>query len=329
MLNWLFVAVFLAFLASLATHYLFGGLRVSTAKARRLTRSARIQLAVLAGTFILLKAVAYWFDRYSLLSSSRKEPTFAGAGYTDINAVLPAKLVLLAIAVICAAAFFAVIFLRDLRIPAMAAALLVLSSILVGGVWPLLWSSSRCVPNAADVERPYIERNIAATRQAYRIDRDVVDYRDYPGVGTKSPRDVAADVTTIANARLLDPNVLSRTFTQQQQLKNFYSFPAVLDLDRYRIDGELRDYIVGARELSPSQSHRQSDGLDQPAHGVHPRQRFRRRSGEPRERRGPRCRKLLRQQQWLPHLHGQRHRVCRVPISRSSRSINHASTTAR
>ena len=79
----------------------------------------------------------------------------------------------------------------------------------------------------------------------------MVEYRDYPGVGTKSPRDVPADVTTIANARLLDPNVLSRTFTQQQQLKNFYSFPGVLDIDRYQIDGELSDYIVGARELSP------------------------------------------------------------------------------
>ena len=250
-LNWLFVAVFLAFLASLATHYLFGGLRVSTRKGM-FTRSARIQLAVLAGIFILLKAVAYWFDRYWLLSSSRKEPTFTGAGYTDIHATLPAKLVMLAIAVLCAVSFFAMIVLRDMRIPAMATALLVLSSIVVGGAWPLLMEQFSVRPNAADVERPYIERNIAATRQAYRIGSDVVEYVDYPGVGTRSPRDVPADVTTIANARLLDPNVLSRTYTQQQQLKNFYSFPERLDLDRYYLDGELRDYAVGARELSPS-----------------------------------------------------------------------------
>ena len=252
-LNWLFVAMFLAFLASLATHYLCGGLRVSTAKGKGMfTRSARIQLSILAGILILLKAVAYWFDRYWLLSSSRKEPTFTGAGYTDIHATLPAKLVMLAIAVLCAVSFFAMIVLRDMRIPAMATALLVLSSIVVGGAWPLLMEQFSVRPNAADVERPYIERNIAATRQAYRIGSDVVDYVDYPGVGTRSPRDVPADVTTIANARLLDPNVLSRTFTQQQQLKNFYSFPQRLDLDRYYLDGELRDYVVGARELSPS-----------------------------------------------------------------------------
>ena len=250
-LNWLFVAVCLAFVASLATHYLFGGLRLTTGKGM-LTQAARVQLAVLAGTLILLKAVAYWFDRYELLLGNRKEPTFTGAGYTDIHAALPAKLVLLAIAVLCAVAFFAAIFLHDMRIPAMATALLVLSAILVGGMWPLLMEQFSVRPNAADVERPYIQRNIDATRQAFRLGSDWVEYRDYPGVGTKPPRDVPADLTTIANVRLLDPNVLSRTFTQQQQLKNFYNFPDKLDLDRYRIDGELRDYVVGVRELSPN-----------------------------------------------------------------------------
>ncbi|MFC7448923.1 UPF0182 family protein [Rhodococcus daqingensis] len=249
-LNWMFVAIVLAFLASLTTHYLFGGVRVAGSKPG-LTRSARIQLAVLAGTFALLKAVAYWLDRYSLLSSGRKEPTFTGAGYTDINAVLPAKFIMFAIALLCAGAFFAAIVRRDLRVPALAAALLVLSSILVGAVWPLAMEQFSVRPNAADVERPYIQRNIEATRQAYGIGGDRVEYRDYPGVGTVSPRDVPADVTTIANARLLDPNVLSRTFTQQQQLKNFYGFPPTLDLDRYEIDGELRDFVVAARELSP------------------------------------------------------------------------------
>ncbi|MGW5153774.1 UPF0182 family protein, partial [Rhodococcus koreensis] len=216
------------------------------------SRPARIQLAVLAGTFIALKAASYWLDRYSLLWSGRKEPTFTGAGYTDINAVLPARLIMVAIAVLCAAAFFAAIAVRDLRIPAMATVLLVLSAIVVGGIYPALIEQFSVRPNAADRESPYIERNIAATRQAYGIGPDRVDYLDYPGVGTRPPRDIPADVTTIANARLLDPTVLSRTFTQQQQLKNFYGFPEHLDIDRYTIDGRLADYIVAARELSPN-----------------------------------------------------------------------------
>ncbi|MGV0785301.1 UPF0182 family protein [Mycolicibacterium sp. XJ2] len=249
-LNWLFVAACLALVANLLTHYLFGGLRPGS-RDGVLTSPARAQLAVLAGALIVLKAVAYWFDRYDLLTASRKEPIFRGAGYTDIHAVLPARLVLLAIAVLCAVSFFAAIFLRDMRIPAMSAALLVLSSMMVGGGWPLLMEQFSVRPNAADVERPYIQRNIDATRQAYRLDGDRIEYRRYPGVGTKNPREVAADVTTIANVRLLDPNVLSRTFTQQQQLKNFYSFADELDIDRYRIEGELQDYVVGVRELSP------------------------------------------------------------------------------
>ncbi|MGV9541828.1 UPF0182 family protein [Nocardia beijingensis] len=249
--NWLFIAVVLAFLANLATHYLLGGLRLS-GKAGGLTRAARVQLAILAGAFILLKAVAYWLDRYSLLSSDSKEPTFAGPGYTDINAVLPARLILFAIALICAVAVFAAIVVRDLRIPAMAAALLLLSSILVGAVWPLAVEQFSVRPNAADMERVYIQRNIAATRQAYGIGGDRVEYQPYSGVGSKPPPEVPADVTTLADVRLLDPNVLSRTFTQQQQLKNFYSFPPHLDLDRYRVGGQLRDYVVAARELTPS-----------------------------------------------------------------------------
>lgn len=250
-LDWLFVIVVLAFLANLLTHYIFGGIRLAN-RDGAFTRAARIQLAILAGTFILLKAVAYWFDRYELLSGSRKEPTFSGAAYTDINAVLPAKLILLAIAVICALAFFSAIFLRDLRIPALATALLVLSSILIGAVWPMIVEQFSVRPNAAERERTYIERNIEATRDAYGITDDTVDYQDYSGLGTASPSSVPADRTTIANTRLLDPNVLSRTFTQQQQLKNFYGFPATLDVDRYTINDQLQDYIVAARELSPS-----------------------------------------------------------------------------
>ncbi|MCW0191398.1 MAG: UPF0182 family protein, partial [Rhodococcus sp.] len=156
-LNWLFIVVFLALLANLCAHYLFGGIRLQLKDGLpAITRPARIQVAILLGTFIALKAVAYWFDRYSLLWSGRKEPTFTGAGFTDINAVLPARLIMVAIAVVCAAAFFAAIFLRDIRIPAMAAALLVLSSILVGGIWPALVEQFSVRPNAADRERVYI-----------------------------------------------------------------------------------------------------------------------------------------------------------------------------
>jgi len=134
-LGYLFAATFIAFIASLVTHYLFGGIRLS-GRTGALSRSARIQLISLVGLLMLLKAVAYWFDRYSLLSHSRSGKPFTGAGYTDINAVLPAKLILMAIAVICAVAVFSAIVLRDLRIPAIGVVLLLLSSLIVGAGWP-------------------------------------------------------------------------------------------------------------------------------------------------------------------------------------------------
>ncbi|MFI6868843.1 UPF0182 family protein [Nocardia sp. NPDC050406] len=264
-LNWLFVAVVIAFIANLVTHYIFGGLRLA-GREGTLSTAARVQLAVLAGIFVLLKAVAYWFDRYALLSSARKDPTFTGGSYTDINAVLPAKLILLSIAVICAVAFFAGIVLKDLRVPAMAAALLVLSSVLVGAVWPLLVEQFSVRPNAATKEASYIERNIAATRQAYGITDDKVEYVDYKGVAqnasgaSMSP----ADKQTVQNIRLLDPNLMQATFIQRnQQLQNFYGFPDPLDVDRYEVNGKVQDFIIAARELQPQNlSGNQTDWIN-------------------------------------------------------------------
>src|SRR5277367_4948882 len=156
-LSFLFVALFLAFVANLFSHYIFGGIRLS-GRTGALSRSARIQLISLVGTLVLLKAAAYWLDRY--------EKPFTGAGYTDINAVLPAKLILLAIALICAAAVFSALVLRDLRIPAIGLVLLLLSSLIIGAGWPLIVEQISVKPNAAQKEREYISRSITATRQA-------------------------------------------------------------------------------------------------------------------------------------------------------------------
>ena len=185
-LSFLFVATFLALIANLLGHYLFGGIRLS-GRTGALSRSARIQLVSLVGTLVLLKAVAYWLDRYELLSHTRGGKPFTGAGYTDINAVLPAKLILLAIALICAVAVFSAVVLRDLRIPAIGVVLLLLSSLIVGAGWPLIVEQISVKPNAAQKESEYISRSITATRQAYGLTDDVVTYRDYSGDGRPPP----------------------------------------------------------------------------------------------------------------------------------------------
>ena len=250
-LTYLLVAVFLALLANMLSHYLFGGIRLS-GRTGAVSRAARIQLVSLVGVLVLLKAAAYWLDRYELLSHTRGGKPFTGAGYTDINAVLPAKLILLAIALICAAAVFSAIVLRDLRIPAIGLVLLLLSSLIVGAGWPLIVEQISVKPNAAQKESEYIGRSIAATRQAYGLTSEVVSYRNYSGDARATAQQVAADRATTSNIRLLDPTIVSPAFTQFQQGKNFYYFPDQLSIDRYLDrNGDLRDYVVAARELNP------------------------------------------------------------------------------
>ena len=203
---------------------------------------------------MLLKAVQYWYDRYDLLFSNRGG-TFTGASYTDINAVLPAKIILMCIAVICAVGFVVGAFTRSIKLPAIALALLVLSSVLIGGVWPLVLQQVVVNPNGINREPEFIARNIDATRAAYNIQDDQINYIDYPGQLAGDPQDIISDQNTLPNARLLDPNVLSPTFTQQQQLRNFYGFPDQLAMDRYTVNGKTQDYVVAVRELN-------ADGLN-------------------------------------------------------------------
>jgi uncharacterized membrane protein (UPF0182 family) len=247
-LDWMFVAVAIAFVVSLITHYIFGGIRL-TGRAGQVSSAARAQLAILAGVFVLLKAAAYYLDRYELLFSNRS-PLFTGATYTDLNAVMPAKLILLFISIICAAAFFAAVFRRNLQLPAIATVLLVLSSVLIGAAWPQVLQQFSVAPNAQQREALSIERNIKATRDAFGLNN--INEIPYSGQSTATPAEVRAETATMSNIRLLDPAKIERTFTQRQQLRAFYGFPSQLDIDRYEVNGQLQDFVVAVRELDTS-----------------------------------------------------------------------------
>jgi uncharacterized membrane protein (UPF0182 family) len=246
LLGWAFAAVSLCLAGALVTHYLFGGLRLA-GRGAQFSRPARVQIAVLGGIFLTLKAVAYFFDRYELLFS-RRNPLFTGASYTDITAVLPARTVLMCAALFCAATFFAGALLRNLQLPMIATGLLVLSSLLIGGAWPAIVEQFVVRPNANEREALPIQHNITATRDAYHITDQQVQYIPYPG-RTATPAEVAADTATIGNIRLLDPSVLSPTFTQLQQRENFYGFANPLAVDRYTVKGKTQAYLVAVREL--------------------------------------------------------------------------------
>jgi uncharacterized membrane protein (UPF0182 family) len=251
-----FAIVVLALIGSLVTHYVFGGLRLQT-PGQKLTPAARVQLSVLLGLFVALKAVAYWLDRYGLVYSDRGE-VFTGASYTDVNALLVPKTILVFVAAVCAIAFFANIVVRNFLLPAAALVLLLLSSLVIGVAYPAIVQQFVVKPSANEKEEPYIKRAIASTRDAYGLTTKTdVSYIEYAQNTTGNEVDTGAaladlrnDTQTIPNARLLDPNVLSATFTARQQIRNVYGFPKKLDIDRYTIDGKTRDYVVAARELN-------------------------------------------------------------------------------
>ena len=254
LLSFGFAIVLLALIGSLLTHYVFGGLRLQT-PGQKLTGAAMVQLSVLLGLFVGLKAVAYWFDRYGLVYSDRGE-LFSGASYTDVNALLPAKTILVFAAAFCAVAFLANVVVRNFRLPAAALVLLLLSSLVIGVAYPAIVQQFVVRPSANEREAAYIERAITSTREAYGLTDEDVDYIDYAQETTGDDVDtdaalaeLRADDATIPNARLLDPNVLAGTFTARQQIRNVYGFPEKLDIDRYTIDGETRDYVVAVREL--------------------------------------------------------------------------------
>jgi hypothetical protein len=245
LISWGISTAILAILASAAVHYLYGGIRLQVPQDRT-TVAARVQLSVLLGAFVLLKAVAYWFDRYALaLKESR---LITGLTYTDVNAVLPAKAILSGIAIICALLFFANIVRRSWVLPAAGTALLVASSVLIAGLYPGAIQQFQVKPSESSKEEPFIQRNIEATRAAYGIAD--VKVTDYQATVAASSGQLADDAATIANIRLMDPNVLSATFRQLQQIRPYYSFPESLDVDRYTVNGVKRDVVVAVRELN-------------------------------------------------------------------------------
>ena len=244
-IGWGISTLVLATLASAFIHYMYGGIR-TTVQTDRTTVAARVQISILLGLIVLLKAVAYWFDRYALALKEGK--LINGLTYTDVNATLPAKAILAAIAVICALLFFANIVRRSWLLPAAGTALLVVSSVLIAGIYPGAIQQFQVKPSESSKEAPYIQRNIDATRTAYDLTN--VSVQDYNATLSTSAGQLTKDAATIANIRLMDPNVLSATFRQLQQIKPYYTFPESLDIDHYAVNGVSRDAVVAVRELN-------------------------------------------------------------------------------
>ncbi|RLK49110.1 UPF0182 family protein [Microbacterium telephonicum] len=228
--------------------YLYGAVRIGQ-RELRISKSARIQLAVIAGMYLLVQAVSLWLDRYRTLVEKGERIT--GAGYTDVHAIIPGLTILSIAAAIVALLFFVTAIIGRWRFPLIATGLLIISSLLLGVAYPWFVNQFQVVPNQESYESEYYQRNIDATKAAYGIDG--LEKEDFEAVTDVEPGQLRADADTTASIRIMDPAIIPPTVRQLEQYRSYYKFPATLDVDRYELDGQSQDTVVAVRELNLDQ----------------------------------------------------------------------------
>ncbi len=256
--NWTFTALVVVLIITAAAHYLNGGIRMN-APVQRVTPQVKAHLSLLLAGLALVKAVDYWYQRYSLNFSRRG--VVDGASYTDVNAQLPAIKLLILISLAAALLLIVNIFRRGWVLPVVAVGLWAFVAIVMGNIYPAIYQRLVVEPNELARETEFIERNIDATRLAYGFDtvdpdgnrlelaseRFLFDPDNTPDITEEFLR---ANQDTIENVRLLDPGIVSPTYSRLEVERDQFRFAPDLDVDRYEIDGEQRLVVVAARELN-------------------------------------------------------------------------------
>jgi uncharacterized protein len=233
----------LSAITSVVVHYLYGGIRLQSAR-DRMSATATIQLSILGGLALLAKAIGYYLDRFDLVTGSGSVVT--GMGYTDQHTELPARNILVGVALICALLFFVTAWRRVWLLPGVGISLLIVTSILLGLIWPAFVQHFKVNPNVPGKEGPYIRENILATRAAYDLKAFSIT-QEKPAPETAASVQDLIDETT--STPVVDPSKISQAFRQIQAVYGYYSVSDVLDVDHYPIDGRDRAVVIGAREL--------------------------------------------------------------------------------
>jgi uncharacterized membrane protein (UPF0182 family) len=243
--GWLWFALIAALILTLAAHYFHGSIRPE-ARLSGVAPGALAHVSVLLGVLALAKSLQYWFGRYRLDFSPRGVVT--GASYTDVHAQLPALNLLVLISIISAVLFLVNIRVRKLSLPLAAVGIWILTSVLAGGVWPLVVQNFSVKPQEQQREAPYIARNLEATREGF--DLSDVQGQSFAASNTLTSKEVDANQVLLSNVRLWDPDVLRQALSQLQAIRTYYAFEDV-DVDRYQVDGQLRQVLLSAREIVP------------------------------------------------------------------------------
>ncbi len=238
-------AVFLAALINLGVHVVYGGIRFN-GREISISKPARIQLSLLVALYLILQGLSLWLDQYSTVVTTGT--LFTGVNYTDANAVIPGLQILALISVAVAVAFLITAFIARWRIAIISTALMVASSLVLGGLYPWIVQTFIVVPNERTLESPYLQHNIEATRAAFGLDE--VNVVEYDAKVVAEAGALRSDAKTTASIRIIDPALVSDAFRQLEQYRQYYSFPNRLHVGRYNIDGQVQDTVVAVRELN-------------------------------------------------------------------------------
>ena len=246
--GWLFGTLMVTLVVTTVFHYLNGGIRLQTL-GERVQPAVKAHLSVLLGLLAVVKAADYWLARYELTTSTRG--AVHGATYTDVNAQLPAINLLILISLFAVLLLIVNIRRRGWVLPTLAVGLWAFVALVMGNIYPAVIQNFRVEPAESEKEAEFIGRNIEATRLAFGLDGvEVLQLDGMDNVITAE--DLLSNPGTVRNIRVLDPLVVQGTFDRLQGEREFYRFSSELDSDRYLVDGEPTQVMIGARELEPN-----------------------------------------------------------------------------
>ena len=244
--NWMLLTLVLSALFAAAIYWVHGDIEYDIHH-RSMSPTAIAHGSALLALLFVVKAWSYVLDRYLLLYGDNG--VVVGASYTDVHVGLPGLWLMIGLSIIAAFAALANLRVRTYRLPAAAVMLVVIGSFVLSGAVPVLFRQFFVKPSELELEKPYIERNIALTRQAYNLDQ--IAAKPFAAEQKLTFKTLDANKATIENIRLWDWMPLSDTYSQLQEIRTYYKFHH-LDVDRYWLDGSYQSVMISARELRPS-----------------------------------------------------------------------------
>ncbi len=244
LVSWAFVTLVVVAIVTVIAHYLNGGIRVQSGTPS-VAPQVKVHISVLLACMALVKAAGYVLARYNLDLS--QNGYVQGAGYTDVHARLPALTLLIWISLLAAVILLINIRRRGWALPILGVGLWAFVAVVVGAIYPAIVQAVKVNPAQNSLERPYITRNINATRAALGINH--VKQSTFSATQSLTPAQVMANSATLSNVQLWDSTQTAAAYTKLQATKSYYSFNT-LAVDRYDVNGNLVPMVVGVRQVN-------------------------------------------------------------------------------